>query len=281
MFLHLTSAACILATSFFYITEPVVDMRESPTEESKVVSQTVFSEKINIELEGDYWSYVITPEGYAGWIPTNTYIECKSPYEPTVKTSRLASRLYRKPDIEHGAIATLPYDSKLKVIDASDPRWLKVVLPNGKEAFLQRGDVAVVSVINTKGDLVGLSKRFLDLPYTWGGRSSFGYDSSGFTQLLYAHLGIDLPRDSNQQILDPRFRTIEMKDLEAGDLLFFGQSEQSIQHVGMYIGNDQFIHATILENQPWIRISQLSDFEWSGNPDAYYPYRLARQMIPQ
>jgi len=76
---------------------------------------------------------------------------------------------------------------------------------------------------------------------------------------------------------DERFQAISLDEIEAGDLLFFGESEQKITHVGMYIGNGQFIHAIVKQNQPWIRISHLSDAELSGHSDSIYPYRTARQ----
>lgn len=274
-----TSTFCILATGLFYIHEPIVLMRENPTYESKVVSQALFAEKITIkEIFGD-WCHIITSDGYSGWVQSNSFVKLDAPYVPTLKISRLSAHLYRLKDIEYGPIKTVPYGSELKALDESDPRWIKIALPNGDECFVQKGDVAPEHVIKNKKDLVPFSYKFLGLPYTWGGRSSFGYDCSGFLQMLYRQIGVDLQRDSHQQILDDRFRSIAIEELEPGDLLFFGQSENQIKHIGMYIGDGQFIHATGRENKPWIRISKLTDFEWSGHPHAYYPYRAARQLI--
>ncbi len=97
--------------------------------------------------------------------------------------------------------------------------------------------------------------------------------------MLYNQIGIGLERDSKQQIRDNRFQTISIENLEPGDLIFFGKSEQKISHVALFIGDGQFIHATTRECQPWIRISRLSVFEWSGDPSANSPYRVARQLI--
>ncbi|MCP5492677.1 MAG: C40 family peptidase [Chlamydiales bacterium] len=93
------------------------------------------------------------------------------------------------------------------------------------------------------------SQKFLGLLYIWGGRSSFGYDCSGFVQMLYSQIGIKLQRDAKQQILDSRLQSIKIDELKLGDLIFFGKSDQRIMHVGMYIGNEQFIHATARENK--------------------------------
>jgi gamma-D-glutamyl-L-lysine dipeptidyl-peptidase len=96
--------------------------------------------------------------------------------------------------------------------------------------------------------------------------------------MLYSQIGVDLPRDSKQQINDHRFKAIEIDELDVGDLIFFGKSAEKIRHVGLYIGEGRFIHPTVLENKPWLRISRLTDFQWSGDEGATYPYRTARQL---
>lgn len=179
------------------------------------------------------------------------------PYGTSLKVSRLAAHVYGVKDTEFGPIQTLPYGSKLQSLDETDPRWINIVLPDGKKCYIQKGDVALEQELYNKEDLVAFSQKFLGLPYTWGGRSSFGYDCSGFVQMLYNQIGIDLQRDSKLQVEDGRFQTVSMDDIETGDLIFFGKSEQKISHVGMCLGNGQFIHSTVSEYQPWIRVSNL------------------------
>ena len=275
----LTSAFCILATGFFYVNEPVVDMRENPSKASKVVSQTSLSEEVSREKEQDGWSSIITSDGYTGWVPSDALVHLQKPYDASLKTSRLVAHVYGVKDTEYGPIAKLPFASPLQGLEINDARWIAIVLPDGREGFIQRGDIAVEPELSNKADLVQFSQKFLGLPYTWGGRSSFGYDCSGFVQMLYKQIGINLQRDAKQQILDNRLQSIAVNQLEPGDLLFFGKSEQKIMHVGMYIGDGQFIHATARENKPWIRKSSLSDMEWSGQQEVYYPYRTARRLL--
>jgi Cell wall-associated hydrolases (invasion-associated proteins) len=69
-----------------------------------------------------------------------------------------------------------------------------------------------------------LSKRFLELPYTWGGRSSFGYDCSGFVQMLYRQMGIFIPRDAIDQMHWEKFTPIPIEEAQLGDLYFLGPS---------------------------------------------------------
>lgn len=269
----------MLATGFFYVNEPVVVMREKADRESEVVSQAIFSEEIKIKEEANGWFFISTPDGYLGWIDSKSIAKCLNRYETELKTSRLCAHVYKSKGTEFGPLKSLPYGSKLKAIDTTDPRWLQVALPDGQFCYIQNGDVAVEQPLSNKTDLVEFSRRFLGLPYTWGGRSSFGYDCSGFVQMLYAKIGMNLERDARLQIKDHRLKDIPIDQLEAGDLIFFGKSDQKIMHVGLYIGEGQFIHATAGENQPWIRISHLSDHEWSGLETARYPYRTARQLV--
>ncbi len=258
--------------TFIYVNTPVLNMREYPSKGSKVVSQVIFNEEITVEeLEGE-WAFIRSSDTYSGWILKSSYIECDYLYPSNSSISRLSAHLYAIEDTEFGPVITLPYQTKLQAIGEGG-RWIKILLADQTTAYIQKGDVLPEPKIHTKQDLVLFSQRFLGLPYTWGGRSSFGYDCSGFIQMLYSQLGINLQRDARQQILDPRFNAISIDRLEPGDLLFFGKSVYQIQHVGMYLGDHSFIHATARENKPWIRISNLLDLEWSGHPNAYYSYR--------
>ena len=84
-------------------------------------------------------------------------------------------------------------------------------------------------------DLVGT-------PYRWGGSSDSGFDCSGMVQYVYKNaIGISLPRSSRD--MAAASRTIRTQDLQTGDLVFFNTSGRGVSHVGLYIGNGQFLHA--------------------------------------
>lgn len=280
MSFFLSSSLCLLATGLFYVNEPVVSMKEWPTSESKVVSQALFAEEVQVEKRSGEWVFIYTSDTYSGWIRSASFVQREEPYATNVQTSRLAAHVYRAPDIEYEPMVTLPYGSKIQALDLSCERWVKIRLPDSQEGYIQKGDIEKETVVHDKRELVAFSKKFIGLPYTWGGRSSFGYDCSGFIQMLYKQIGCELPRDARQQIVDGRLKKIEVGDLEPGDLIFFGKSESQVTHVGMYIGDDQFIQSTVQENKPWIRISQLTDAEWNGRSERF-PYRAARRLIKE
>jgi len=88
--------------------------------------------------------------------------------------------------------------------------------------------------------IVSFAKQFLGTRYVWGGNSPAGFDCSGFTSYIFGQYGINLPHAADQQ-----FNTgIPVKQPGLGDLVFFSTYEPGPSHVGIYIGNDQFIHAS-------------------------------------
>ena len=84
---------------------------------------------------------------------------------------------------------------------------------------------------------------FLNAPYLWGGRTPFGIDCSGFTQLIYRLHGMNLARDAYQQYESGKIIT-DIKEIEAGDLAFFENKSGKIVHVGIIMDNNQIIHAS-------------------------------------
>ncbi len=86
------------------------------------------------------------------------------------------------------------------------------------------------------------AERFVGIPYQWGGTTVVdGMDCSGFTKAVYNLCGVNIPRTSREQY--KAGNPVSRSDLQDGDLVFFGASEASINHVGIYVGNGKFVHA--------------------------------------
>lgn len=278
---------CVFLAStllFHYVKVPVTDMREFPQDMSEIVSQAYFSEQVNVIEETLDWTKVETiVDHYQGWVKSNQLCHKQNDFYEngytTAQVNRCMAHLYHVPNTIYGPILTLPFESILKIIafgNDNNSRWIKVLTVDGREAFIQRGDITLNQSTITRDQIVLFSSQFLGLPYTWGGRSSFGYDCSGFVQMLYRQMGVYLPRDSKDQVKWEGLASIEISDMLPGDLIFFGLGEDKIGHTGMYIGYDQFIHATVAENAPYIHISNLSDPEWNGS--GKWVYRTARTL---
>lgn len=267
-----------------YIATPTVAMRAAPRQDAEVLSQALFSEEVQTIDETQDWLQIETLcDGYRGWIERNARctanIAYPSPESQVATVSRNAAHLYTVEDTIYGPMMTLPFGSRLQVLDptSDDSRWLQVLLPNQLTACIQRGDVKLSNHLLNWQEMCALSHQFLGLPYTWGGRSSFGYDCSGFVQMLYRQMGVFLPRDARDQIHWPGFTEREQQQAQPGDLIFFGPEATRIQHVGMVLDSERFIHATVAENAPYLRISNLHDPYWNGT--GRYSYRTMKYAM--
>ena len=90
--------------------------------------------------------------------------------------------------------------------------------------------------------LLSMARQYMGVPYVWAGRSPGGFDCSGFVYYVFDQMGSGLPR-----MADGQFEVgipVSRRELQPGDLVFFSTYEPGPSHVGIYLGNDQFIHAS-------------------------------------
>ena len=109
---------------------------------------------------------------------------------------------------------------------------------------------------NLRTELVKTAKRFIGVPYRWGGENANGFDCSGLTMVSYRLNGLNLPRNSRMQFKSGRW--VSKSKLQPGDLVFFAtKGGTRVTHVGMFVGNDRFIHAPRTGQK--VRIEKLSN----------------------
>jgi cell wall-associated NlpC family hydrolase len=256
----------------------VENMHSRSTAASDVVSQAILGTNVKLlkkegNSDGENWCQIETPDTYKGWIIASALEFLKPgdrPYASTGKVfvvSALLANTYREPDVtEHKPVKVAPIGAVLEVVGERNERWLEVKLPCGTKVWIQRGDGDVREAPWTwprtsVEDMVALSKRFLGLPYTWGGTSSLGLDCSGFVQLVYGISGIPILRDADIQFEGSGLLEVAPGTEAAGDLVFFGSAKNKIGHVGMMIDAENFINATVHE-KPVVQISRLKDAYW-------------------
>lgn len=249
---------------------PVINMYSKPTADSDVVSQVLYGTGIlSFEKQGD-WYDIKTADGYKGWVAAADVKALDGgEYAPEGKVVRVVGldvNVYRDPDVTlHAPVLHLPWEARLEIAPAdakNSVRWLKVRLVDGQMAWVQRGDVSTEMAPLTLDESLKLARRFLGVTYTWGGVSSQGFDCSGFTQMIERLRGIVMPRDADVQAAWRGVISVDRKDLQPGDLLFFGSSPAKITHTGMYLGNGEFIHDTT-HDHPGVQISRLDDKPWT------------------
>jgi cell wall-associated NlpC family hydrolase len=264
-------ATTVEAADRAVVVEPVVNMHSKPSADTDVVSQTRLGTTIVVVRAQADWAEIQTPDGYPGWIRLvriRRLAEGQSYAESgrTLTTVSLRTHLYPLASVTKRApLLTAPFETRLEVVEelpGENGRWISVRLPDGRTAWLQRGDVEFDTKPASIAQLVELSKLFLGLPYTWGGTSSFGYDCSGFVQMLCRRAGVGIPRDAQPQADWSDMAKVQKADLQPGDLLYFGSSDRKITHTGFYLGNGEFIHSTT-NHHPVLQVSRLAEEHWT------------------
>jgi cell wall-associated NlpC family hydrolase len=246
-------------------------MYSSATTDADVVSQAIYATPVIVLEEKDGWAKVRTPDDYTGWVEGPALLAAAGgePYGAgpnVVQVRSLFAHMYREMDVtKHAPLLTVPFETRLETAGADakkSERWLQVRLPDGRPAFIQNADVGPVVNNLTVPQTLEVAKKFLGMPYTWGGTSSYGFDCSGFTQMLMRQRGYNMPRDAGPQANWSGLAPVERNALQPGDLLFFGSSPARITHTGMYLGDNLFINATT-HDTPMVRIDNLSDAYWT------------------
>ena len=271
--MHPFMALALLAATLpeAVVLKPVANMYAQPAADTEVVSQAIYGVNISVVETRAGWLRVRTADEYTGWMPAEDLRRLSAGEKPYAERGRVAwveslfAHIYAEPNVtKRRPLITVPFETRLEVIaePQDDWRWLEVRLPDDRSGWLQRGDVSFESQPLSIEAAIELSRLFLGLPYTWGGTSSFGYDCSGFTQMLCRRRGTLIPRDADLQAAWQGVIPVKREDLKAGDLLFFGSAADRITHTGMYIGEGKFINATTWI-RPVIQICDLGDAHWT------------------
>lgn len=220
----------------------------------RVESQALYGQPVEVlERQGE-WTRVELPTqpspkapgGYPGWIPAAQLVESAPSDAPTEAVVRRRTAWAHASAALDSRVIQLSYGTRLPVTGSSG-RAVSVLAPEGRTLWLSAKRVKVVAVgasarRPTRKAVVAEARRFLGLPYLWGGTSGFGFDCSGLTHAVYAQLGITLPRDATPQFGQGRPITTRGA-LRKGDLVFFRNSSGTLHHVGIYIGRGRMIHS--------------------------------------
>jgi hypothetical protein len=266
-------------------------IRSGPGENNKIIGKLPKNGGCEILDESKGWSKIRTKTssskeltGYVNsdYLLTGTRANRKAKevgsYVATAKVSGLNVRL--KADTDAKVVDNIAkgeelivLDSKVTTDDKDHSEWVKVSLDSdtkeGSVAYVAREYVGISfdlihavsndeisygsGVSSIRARLINEAKEHLGESYVWGGtRLGHGVDCSGFMQQLYRQFGYYIPRDSRSQAASGR--RISSSELRPGDLVFYGSSSY-INHVAMYIGNGQVIHAS--NHRDGIKISYM------------------------
>ncbi|MDR0438345.1 MAG: C40 family peptidase [Bacteroidales bacterium] len=226
----MTHAICLLS---------VVPVRETISHRSEMVTQLLFGELCLIDDQYQDWYKIrVQFDNYEGWVEKKQlHLIDEKTYNKTlnqsVKTYINAPVAFVRS--KNGEIPVL-LGSSLPLFDAGK---FKI----GNEIWTFEGGEDYQCSKQTPERLSFWALKYVKSPYLWGGRSPFGIDCSGLVQNVFRMCGYSLPRDAAQQAeLGQVINFVE--EAKPGDLLFFDNSEGKITHVGIFVGNNQIIHAS-------------------------------------
>jgi hypothetical protein len=266
------------------VTISVANIRSNPKHSAELATQALMGTPLNVLKESDGWFLVQTPDGYLSWVD-RAGIHLLSPddlegwhVKPKVVYTELNGHVWNSPNQEEMVSDVVAGD--ILTLEGENGNDLKVALPDGRIGFISSQESMLfedwIATRSTSPEkLISTAKQMLGVPYLWGGTSIKGVDCSGFTKTIYFLNGQIIPRDASQQVNEGEEIDTEKnwEKLEVGDLLFFGEKateekKERVVHVGMWIGNGEFIHS-----RGRVRISS-----FDPNSPNYDEYELNRYL---
>lgn len=245
----------------------VADLRTRPKYSAEMATQLLLGAPVEV-LQHDNWWRIKSAEGYVAWTTDYSFIPMtKAEFndwigEDKIIFTDLCGFAYENLD-KAQIVSDLVFGNMLK-LEGESGNFYKVCYPDGRKAYVLKSQSQpfekwVSSVNLTEQSILEKAVTLKGIPYTWGGTSAKMMDCSGFTKTVLLMHGIIILRDASQQVNTgiPVDISHGYDNLRPGDLMFFGKrgeegKKDRIRHVGFYMGNDEFIHAS-----GYVRISSL------------------------
>lgn len=213
----------------------IVPVRSEPSDRSEIVTQLLFGEHIEILERQNQWARIkIQYDDYEGWVDSKQYqIISEANYNLLSKEAIILNAdLIDYITAQDNLLLPIPLGASLSFLNNSEINISNFDFEGTK-----------TSGIKPKSALINTAFMYLNAPYLWGGKTPFGIDCSGFTQMVYKLNGYKLHRDASQQAREGEPLSF-IEESEAGDLAFFDNDEGNITHVGIIMDNNYIIHAS-------------------------------------
>jgi hypothetical protein len=213
----------------------VIPLRLEPSDRSEIVSQILFGEHFELLEKQKQWRKVkLHFDQYEGWIDEKQF---------QLLNSDEFHALNQLPIVLNGDLVeyiTYPPNQLIPITLGASLAFLTIDAIN-QSGFSFDGEIR--TGVQPKSNLLETAFLYLNAPYLWGGKTPFGIDCSGFTQMVYKLNGYHLLRDASQQA-SQGIPLSFIEESEAGDLAFFDNDEGKIIHVGIIMDDNYIIHAS-------------------------------------
>ncbi len=212
-----------------------VALRKEPSNTSEMVSQLLFGETFKItDIENQWIKIILDFDHYEGWIIANhiLLLNENSYKEINANNSTISNELVTYISNQNNKLQTITLGASLPFFEKN-----KFKILSDYYVF----DGKTNSNKHSKNSIVTSAYMYLNSPFLWGGKTPFGIDCSGFTQIVYKINGYSLLRDSHQQASQGEVLSF-IEESEPGDLAFFDNEEGEIIHVGIILANNHIIH---------------------------------------
>jgi gamma-D-glutamyl-L-lysine dipeptidyl-peptidase len=263
------------------------NIRSQPRHAGELATQATMGMPLRVLKKQGEWHLVQTPDKYISWMQGSFVPMNKAEYNAwQAKEKAIFTHMYgfayADPVSNDSIISDLVAGNVMELVSETSQSYA-VRLPDGRNAHVRKSESApfaewVAQAEATESTLVNTAYKLMGVPYLWGGTSAKGVDCSGFTKTVYFMNGHVLPRDASQQIHAGELvdEDRNFKNLRPGDLLFFGyaatdSTRERVTHVGMWVGDDQFIHSPGLEAR--VKISSIDP-----ESEFYDAYNLNRYL---
>ncbi len=217
----------------------MVPVREKPSDRSQMINQLLFGDVVTIKDRYKSWLFAETlHDGYAGWVDEKQVTPFGDAYYAQLEeeTPVFLNTEFTRATGPDGASLVLTMGSRL-------PLFRNNRFKLEEKEYQLPENTSVITGKQPAEKIMETARKYLGSPCVWGGRSFFGTDCSGFTQIVFRMCGYPLQRDASQQA-EHGILINFVEETMPGDLAFFENEEGNIIHVGIMLNNQKIIHSS-------------------------------------